>query len=422
MDVLVVSPWLPSSGAKAGAPRAIYDRIALLARDHAVTVAAMAEPTERSSIAELERLGVAVRTVVRRRPRSSARGVWRKRARLVLGLVTDRRPMLVQELDDPRLCRLLRDLTTGRGFDVVLVEHLLAASSIDCLAGPCASRVVLTDHDVRVAFPAPGGPDTNARPKPARRLIAWIDRRKWRAYARRSYARAALVTVPTAEDAATISSEVPARRLEIVPFGIAPAAGPEDPGAGSTAPPLPGEDSVLFVGGFDHAPNRDAAGWLCSAVMPAVWARRPEATVWLVGRDPTPVVRALAGPRVVVTGEVPSVERYIRAATVFAAPLREGGGVRIKLLEALATGAAVVTTSLGARGLGAEAGEHLLVADDAAGLAAAIVDVLEDDALRARLIASGHALVLEDDRDRRARALDRVLARVAGGAVPEAGL
>jgi glycosyltransferase involved in cell wall biosynthesis len=155
--------------------------------------------------------------------------------------------------------------------------------------------------------------------------------------------------------------------------------------------------------------------------MPAVWARRPGATVWLVGRSPTPDVHALAGRRVVVTGEVPSVEGYIRAATVFAATVREGGGIRTKTLEALATGAAVVTTSIGARGLGARSGEHLLVADDAEGIADDIVRVLDDPALRSRLAASGLNLVAEDgDRARRATALARVVALVASSAAAAA--
>ena len=174
------------------------------------------------------------------------------------------------------------------------------------------------------------------------------------------------------------------------------------------------DESVLFVGNFEHAPNRDAAFWLASEIMPAVWAEHPSARLWIVGRGPTADVRALDGPRVVVTGEVPSVVDYLRSATVFVAPLREGGGMRVKVLEAMAAGLPVVTTPIGAEGLGARSGEHLLVAEGASEIAEQVSAVLGDPSLRARLGSEARRLASDaSSKARRVQALEALIARVA---------
>jgi glycosyltransferase involved in cell wall biosynthesis len=146
---------------------------------------------------------------------------------------------------------------------------------------------------------------------------------------------------------------------------------------------------VLFVAGFGHPPNIDAACWLVESVMPKVWARRPDVALSLVGSNPTEEVRALAGERVEVTGYVDDaeLERRYRSARVAVVPLRFGAGVKSKVVEALHHGLPLVTTQVGAQGLpGVSA--VCEVSDDADAIAAAILALLDDDALwldRARL-------------------------------------
>ena len=141
-----------------------------------------------------------------------------------------------------------------------------------------------------------------------------------------------------------------------------------------------GREGVLFVAGFAHPPNVDAARWLVEAIMPAVWARRPGARLSLVGSNPTADVLALAGERVEVTGFVSDAElqRRYRSARVAVVPLRFGAGVKSKVVEALQQGLPLATTGVGAQGLpGVEAA--CAVADDPAALAAAILALLDDD-------------------------------------------
>lgn len=141
-----------------------------------------------------------------------------------------------------------------------------------------------------------------------------------------------------------------------------------------------GRAGVLFVAGFAHPPNVDAARWLVEAIMPAVWARRPGVRLSLVGSNPTAEVLALAGERVEVTGFVSDAElqRRYGAARVAVVPLRFGAGVKSKVVEALQQGLPLVTTHVGAQGLpGVEAASS--VADDPVALADAILAWLDDD-------------------------------------------
>jgi glycosyltransferase involved in cell wall biosynthesis len=154
----------------------------------------------------------------------------------------------------------------------------------------------------------------------------------------------------------------------------------------------PGPESrsgVVFVGNFNHPPNVDAALYLLREVMPLVWATCPAMSVTIVGTNPPPAVRELAGSRVTVTGHVPSTRPYLDAARVSVAPLRFGAGMKGKVGEALAVGLPVVTTAIGAEGMGLEDGIHALIIDSAAGLAGSIRRLNDDDALWSRLSESG---------------------------------
>jgi GT2 family glycosyltransferase len=145
--------------------------------------------------------------------------------------------------------------------------------------------------------------------------------------------------------------------------------------------PLAQRGDILFVAGFAHPPNVDAARWLVEAIMPQVWAIHPQARLALVGANPTADVLALAGDRVEVTGFVSdeALARRYRHARVAVVPLRYGAGVKSKVVEALQQGLPLVTTTVGAQGLpGVEAA--CSVADDVDGIAGGIVRLLDDDA------------------------------------------
>ncbi|GLZ41276.1 glycosyltransferase [Actinokineospora sp. NBRC 105648] len=162
------------------------------------------------------------------------------------------------------------------------------------------------------------------------------------------------------------------------------------------APSSPdGRAGVLFVGGYDHLPNRDAAAWLAEEIMPLVRRERPGTVLHLVGSRPTREVLDLASEHVEVHGFVHDLTSLYARARVVAAPLRFGAGVKGKIAESAALGVPTVATTIGAEGMNLTPEQDILVGDDAEELAAAIIRLLDDDRLWLRLSAGGKIKVDE---------------------------
>ena len=170
-----------------------------------------------------------------------------------------------------------------------------------------------------------------------------------------------------------------------------------------------GLSDIVFVGGFPHIPNVDAALFIANDIMPIVWKEQPQVRLVLVGYAPPPEVLALAGPRILVTGQVPKVEPFLDQARLVLAALRFGAGVKGKIVDALRLGVPVVTTTVGAEGISIEPGRDALVADDAVGLAECVLELFRDDDRCSALSAAGAALVRQR--------FSRGAARAAVGAV-----
>jgi glycosyltransferase involved in cell wall biosynthesis len=153
--------------------------------------------------------------------------------------------------------------------------------------------------------------------------------------------------------------------------------------------------TIVFQGTFDYPPNADGAVWLAGEIAPLIRDQLPGARIRLVGQS-TPEVEALAHePEVTVTGLVPSMADELAGADLVLVPLRSGSGTRLKILEAFAQRVPVVSTTVGAEGLGAVDETHILIADTPAELAAACARVCADPDLRHRLADGGQTLFLE---------------------------
>jgi glycosyltransferase involved in cell wall biosynthesis len=207
-----------------------------------------------------------------------------------------------------------------------------------------------------------------------------------------------LVLAVADEDRATLCALAPGACIGVVPNGVdttffsRAAIDRERAGTLQFAAP-----TLVFSGTLDFRPNVDAVTWFAREVLPRLRAQLPQLRLLVVGKRPAPALRQLADTgAVVLTGEVADARPFIAGAAVYVVPMRIGGGVRLKLLEALALEVPVVSTAMGAEGVaGLRAGEHCLLADDPAGFAAAILRLLGDAALGPRLGAAGRALVCE---------------------------
>jgi glycosyltransferase involved in cell wall biosynthesis len=282
------------------------------------------------------------------------------------------------------LQKMLDQVLAERSFDVIQVED----NALGSYRYRTHTPIVFTEHEVRRSRPI------DWRSWKQAGLVRWAwreaDWRRWPAYQRRIWPRFDRIQAFTARDAEVIKALSPqvAERVRVNPFGV-------------ELPPQVDEGheddcALLFAGNFTHAPNVDAALWLGAEIMPLLRRRRPGVHLTLVGPYPPPEVRALAGDDIVVTGRVPQIEPYLEQAAVIIAPIRIGGGMRMKVLQSMAQGKAVVTTPRGAEGLALNGGAlPLMVAQDADSLAAETTTLLNSSEKRHRLGRQARAFVAQ---------------------------
>lgn len=299
-------------------------------------------------------------------------------------------PHLVRQAWSPELAAAVEAVLRERRVDVVHVErfHLLQH-----VPGWARSPILLVEQNIEYTLWGQRVSLARDRRERKRRFGEYVTTLQAEIEAWR---RAAICGAVTEEDREVMLAAVPGLDVRIIAHGIDPMVPLPSPRA--LHRPLPGVDPsgrglVVFLANFGYGPNADAALFLCREIHPRVRASGHPATLVLVGNDPPPEVQAFRAPDVVVTGRVPAVEPYLDAADVVVCPLREGGGIKVKVLEALARGRAVVSTTVGAQGFGPGARTAMRIEDRPRRFAQAVVDLLEDPAERARLGAAGRRLV-----------------------------
>ncbi|MCP4404773.1 MAG: glycosyltransferase [bacterium] len=159
--------------------------------------------------------------------------------------------------------------------------------------------------------------------------------------------------------------------------------------------PEPSEPhTLLFAGTMGYPPNVDAVLWFCREMLPRIQQQIPDVKFLVVGHHPSPEIRKLdERPNITVTGHVSEMRPYYERASVCIVPLRAGGGTRLKILEAMALGRPVLSTTLGCEGLHVQYGKELLIADTPEAFAKHAVGILQNCTLRERLAQEGRLCV-----------------------------
>jgi glycosyltransferase involved in cell wall biosynthesis len=205
-------------------------------------------------------------------------------------------------------------------------------------------------------------------------------------------------TVCSEREQAQLLERAPGAAVEVITNGVDVDFFAAMPTGAASSTPVSTTDnarrSIAFVGSMSYHANVDAACYFVEAIWPTIRERRPELEFRIVGSNPTAQVQALRNqPGVVVTGTVDDVRPYYREALAVVVPLRVGGGTRLKVLEAMAAGTPVISTSLGAEGLDVTHGSNILLADDAAAIADAVVNMQVHDERWQQLVENGRRLV-----------------------------
>jgi len=274
-----------------------------------------------------------------------------------------------------------RTRLSGGRYDLLLADELCMTPYVVGLPGRKLAGRQKIEHSHHAALLARSAAGW-------RKLAGAVDLAALRRFERSAMAAMDAVVCCSDEDAVQVRALNPGAAVAIVPNGV-------DPACFQPRPEASGPPTVLFVGTLDYPPNVDAVEYFCEAIRPRLLGRVPDLRVRIVGRNPVAGVLARnAAPGVTVFGSVPDVRPHLAEATAVVVPLRVGGGTRIKILESLAAGRAVVSTSIGAEGLGLRHGQHLSIADDPESFARETAALLLDPSLRVRLAAAGRAEVL----------------------------
>jgi polysaccharide biosynthesis protein PslH len=370
LRLLMVVPF-PPRGDSAHGGRVVAQLLDRLLSRHDVALVALREPDADPIDPALARR-CAIAREIEVAPHAFGGPAWRHRQRMVTMPITGR-PARVAVAHSIRLLRAVDAITRSWRPDVIQIED-------DSLAY-CAPRlsargipIVLVCHDPGLGVARGRAGVTDGRQQAAHRYEATM----WERYWRHTFPAVDQFITFTASDAALLRSVVPDAAVEEIPLGIEipqHAANPD-----GAKPP-----GVLFVGGYNHPPNEDAAIRLMQSIMPRVRARLPDTPLNVVGASPTGAMHAVATGADHITGRVENVEPYLEDAAVMALPIRLGGGMRVKLLEALAAGKAVVASPLSAAGLNVADGDQIVLAEDDDAFAAALAGLLQDVGARRRI-------------------------------------
>jgi glycosyltransferase involved in cell wall biosynthesis len=384
--ILWLTPELPfAPGGSGGATRQFHLVRRLVEQGHDVAVVAPVHRSQHEGAARLQASGATLHAVSRPDSR------WREtlaalgtRPRLVPGAL--RQPVLAWQVDVfwTRLRAAALEAIGARAPDVLQVEHDWAAAWQNGLA-PGVPRA-LTLHNLSWGY-------YEARARAAggvRGAALALEAQRFRRYDRARLDAYDLLLAMSEGDRRGVAA-LAAGRCEVVPNGV--------DGAAWTPPPEPAtaerEPLLLFTGSLSYPPNVEAVAWLLRDLWPRIREATPGARLAIVGANPPEIARDFDDPRVVVTGWVDDVRPWFARASVVLVPLRSGGGTRLKVLDGLASRRAIVSTTIGAEGIDARDGEHLLIADGADAFTDAVARALADTSLRHRLGAAGRRLVEE---------------------------
>jgi glycosyltransferase involved in cell wall biosynthesis len=308
-------------------------------------------------------------------------------------LVLSSQPDIAQRLYSEHFWEALRGLISRQQFDLVQAEGIEVACYLPFI------RAIMPH--IRLCF------DTFNAEAELQRSISAIDRklpRRWPAaiyswiQARRisqfegNICRISdLVLAVSKEDAELLQSYRPVRPVQVVPNGLR-----VDSYNGPVTPLDLGQQALVFTGKMDYRPNVDAVLWFVEAIWPRVKATFPAARFYVVGQKPHTRLDPLRVlPDVVLTGWVEDVQPYLRGASLYVAPLRMGSGTRLKLLEAMASGIAVIATSVAASGMYPQPTHAMCIADDESAFGAAILDLLNQPNERSTLATQARKYVKE---------------------------
>ncbi|WP_316202726.1 glycosyltransferase family 4 protein [Bradyrhizobium sp. SZCCHNRI30512] len=385
LSILSVS-HMPASPPRFGAQARMHGLMTQLARRHDLTAVMMVD--DAFDIEECRRAMQAYCRDVVLVPNPYGRDGLSKRLLQLRSLVS------VRSFDRlrvalPELQRVLDRVLRTTRFDVVNLEFPYLGHCLfrQAPAGATPPRLIIDSHEIAYdlarQFAATGA-------SLGRRLYAGANWRKLRREEIAAYREADGVYLCSADDEKRLHDDIPNARTAVIPN----AADVEFYQPRSTDP-APDGRTLVYFGLLSTVPNIDAVTHFVHDIWPRIAARHPDARCKIIGGRPPPALTALAGPRIELTGFVPDLRPHLAAAAAVIVPLRLGGGTRLKIVEAMAMGKAIVSTSLGAEGIEAMPGRDILIADEPHAFADAVNGLLAEPDLAVRIGGAARQVAVE---------------------------
>jgi glycosyltransferase involved in cell wall biosynthesis len=297
----------------------------------------------------------------------------------IRSILTTGKPYYVSRYQDLAVAAYIIDEIETFQPDLVQIEHTYMAEYLRKIPPDLERPSILTKHNIDADLALQ---NYRLADSSVRKVFWWLEWKKMALY--EPYVDnlfSSVVVMSEVDKAEILRRKKPPSVVNVVENGVDTV---------KLQPFAPVYDPVmLFIGALDYLPNQDAANYLCREIFPLIKKSFQNAGILLVGRKPSPEILGLASEAVEVWGDVPEVEPFYRRASIAVVPLRAGSGSRLKILEAMALGRPVVSTTKGAEGLEIEAGKDFLAADDPAAFAESIKMLFNEPGLYQNI--SSHA-------------------------------
>lgn len=383
MNILFLTPDLPYPPQQGGTIRS-YEFISHLATQHELSLLSLSEGVPDSgSLTQLRKYCRQVEVIP-----TSGRSDWDR----LRTLFFTTQPDMAARRYSAEFKSRLETMLTKEDFDIVQVESLEMTPYL----GPVHQqrrndlpRIIFDDLNVEHRLQRRAWQTDRAHPgrwgEAFYSLIQW---QRLILYERRALQLADGVLAVSEEDAEGLRQLAPEAKVSVIPNGVdtsfyRPTEDPEG-------------EKLVFVGKMDFRPNIDGVLWFTENVWPHIKTAKPKVELWVVGRNPSPRLGHLARePGITISGPVPDVRPYLTRAAVVVIPLRMGSGTRLKVLEAMAMGKAVVSTSLGCEGIAVEPGREVFIADNPEDFAHQTLQLLAEKEKRRKLGTAARRLVEE---------------------------
>ncbi|WP_136516107.1 glycosyltransferase [Geomonas edaphica] len=392
MNILVISPFLPYPLDQGGKIR-VFNLVKHLSSNHRVTLACISE-TEPADLGPLPHLCDEIVTVTRQSRVSLDLARF-----LFLGKAFN-----CCRFSSSAFSKRLTRLVSDKNFDMVQIEFSLLWQYARLFPN---LPVALDAHNIECNNVREIGKRTKS---PLKRLLYQLETRRLEAVEHAAWRECTVCFSVSENEREEIALRLPDG------FKVVTAANGVDPERFVFTPSSRTSKRILLLGGMDYSPNLDAARFFLRHVFPQVRLKEPSAQVLMVGRELFRLGDDAALPGVECHESVPDVLPWFYEADILAVPLRQGAGTRIKVLEAMAAGLPIVTTSKGCEGIQGEDGRDFLVADTAEKFASGTLRLLAHPELRLQIADNAHRLVIDKYTWRRsAEIVDTALQRFAGG-------